>query len=93
MMMDAEKETVISFDRESDTMRIYTADSVMMNRLSKLKAYKMTRERKNGGRVVSREYEADKHLLTLRSKRVISTMTDEQKQNAAERLKKMREGK
>lgn len=88
-MTDAEKETVIQYDRESDAMRIYTSDPAMMARLSRLAAYKLTRERRNGGKIVSLEFVADKHLLTLRAKRPASNMTDEQKRVARERLERI----
>ncbi len=90
-MTDAEKETVIQYDRESDAMRIYTSDPAMMARLSRLAAYKLTRERRNGGRVVAREFVADKHLLTLRAKRKADNLTPEQKNALRERMAALRQ--
>lgn len=87
-----EQELHIMMNRAEGTMEIYTSDPVYMRRLSKLKAYKKTREHRNGGEVVAMEFIADKKLLTLRGKAVEGRpMTDEQKAAAAERLKKARE--
>ena len=89
-----EQELHIMMNREDDTMEIYTSDPVYMRKLSKLKAYRKTREHRNGGEVVAMEFVADKKLFTLRGKPVEGRpMTEEQKAAAAERLKKARENK
>ena len=40
----AEQETVITYDRESDKMSVYTADPVLLRRLMKLEAYMLMRQ-------------------------------------------------
>ena len=65
----AEQETIISFDRGSDDMTIYTANPYTMARLSKLPAYTKIKEDKAGGEVVAMTFTAHKKLLTLRTKR------------------------
>lgn len=64
-----EQETVITFNRESDDMTVYTANPYTMARLSKLPAYTRVEEDKAGGEVVAMTFKADKKLLTLRTKR------------------------
>lgn len=87
-----EQELHIMMNREDDTMEIYTSDPVYMRRLSNLKAYRKTKEHRNGGEVVAMEFVANKKLLTLRGKAVEGRpMTDEQKAAAVERLRKARE--
>ena len=90
-----EQETVITFDRaDRYKMNVYTADASLINRLDKYpESYKLLREFKSEGNVVAKYYEADRRLLTLRSKRATNNMTEEQKQAARERLKKIREKK
>ncbi len=87
-----EMELHVMMNREEGTMEIYTSDPVYMRRLSKLKAYKKTREHRNGGEVVAMEFVADKKLFTLRGKPVeAKPMTDEQKAAARERMLALRE--
>lgn len=64
-----EQETVITFDRSSNVMNIYTADRFLMERLDKLPSiYRKWREQKKEGVVVSADYKAEKRFLTLRKK-------------------------
>lgn len=65
----AEQETVISFDRSSDTMTVYTADPYLLAKLAKRDTYKKIKECKQGKKVVAMTFEADKRLLTLRAAR------------------------
>jgi hypothetical protein len=88
-----EQETVITYDRAGDTMNIYTADPYMIARLRKQEAYEVVREHRQGGEVVAVDFRADKKLLTLRNKRPVSNMTEEQKAAASARLKEYRESK
>lgn len=81
-----EQETVISYDRSTDKMTVYTANPFEIARLEKMAAYRKVKEDRNGGRVVSATFEADKHLLTLRSKRLERHLTDEQKAEVKNRL-------
>lgn len=64
-----EQETVISYNRNSDKMNVYTADSFLMARLNKLKdIYKLVRVHKQDGEIVAADYEAEKRFCTLRRK-------------------------
>lgn len=80
-----EQETVVQYDRNGDTMTIYTSDLTQMTRLDKI--YPRHKEHKNGGEVVAVEYVTDKGLLSYRSKRIKRNLTDEQRAANAARLK------
>ncbi len=81
-----EQETVITFDRSTNMMRVYTADPALMRRLRGLKSYKLIREHRQNGKVIAADFEAEKKLLTLRSKAPTSNMSEEQRAAARERL-------
>jgi hypothetical protein len=83
----AEQETVIVIDRASDTARLYTSDTRFLNRFKRLYADKETKQYKQDGEVVAREFEVDKRYITFRSalpkRRQVS---DEEKKVLLERL-------
>jgi len=81
-----EQETVITFDKSSPTMNIYTADKTLMAKLNKLPAYEKWREYRSEGRVVAADFRADKKLITIRSKRKV--VSEKQREAAKERFKK-----
>ena len=87
-MTKEEQETSITWDKSTSIMRIYTADPALMRRLNGLQSYKLIKEHRQGGKVTAAEYEAEKRLLTLRSKAPASTMSEEQRAAARERLRK-----
>lgn len=84
-MTKAEMETLVSFDRETDEMTIYTADPFLMARLGKMDAYALRQEFKQDGKRVAAEYTAHKKLLTLRSK-MPRELSPEEKRKLAERF-------
>ena len=84
-MTKAEMETLISFDRETDEMTIYTADPFLMARLGKMDAYALRQEFKQDGKTVAAEYTGHKKLLTLRSK-MPRELSPEEKRKLAERF-------
>lgn len=84
-----EQETVVQYDRNGDTMTIYTSDSTQMTRLDKI--YKRSREHRQAGEVVAVEYKADKRLLSYRSKIVKKSLTDEQRAGLSAKMKALRE--
>lgn len=84
----SEQETVIQFDRDGETMNIYTSDSTVMTKLDKI--YKRTREHRADGQLYAVEYDVDKRLLSFRSKLTKRTMTDKEKAVLSERMKRMR---
>lgn len=79
-----EQETVITFTKGAAVMEVYTADPVLLKRLSNLPAYTLKEEFRSGGRVVAKSFLADKRLLTLRAKR--SKMSEENKEKARQTL-------
>lgn len=83
-----EQETVIQFDRNSDTCTVYTTDSTMMTKLDK--KYKRVKQDYANKKPIAAYYEFDKKLLSFRSKRKTMTMNEEQKKASAKRLKKLR---
>lgn len=84
-----EQETVITFNAEEDCMEIYTAYPPLMRQLSKRKTYTKIKEDKMNGKIISMTFKADKKLLTLRASKPKSTMTEEQKEMARQRLLKI----
>lgn len=82
-----EQETVITWDRGTAMMNVYTADPALIRRLKGLQSYRLVREHRQGGKVVACDFEAEKRLLTLRSKPLARTMTEEQKEAARERMR------
>lgn len=83
----SEQETVVQYDRNGETMTIYTSDTTQMTRLDKI--YSRHKEHRQAGEVVAVEYVVDKSLLSYRSKRVKRVLTDEQKEAARARMKAM----
>ena len=72
-----EQETVIQSSRKDSIMSIYTSDSMMITSLDHLceksEHYKCTKTHTVDGKIVSKEYEATKRMLSFRSKnRVVS---------------------
>lgn len=83
-----EQETHISYMRDESFAKVYTSDSTQITRLDKLcKAnpdmYKLIEDTGRGKNYMI----TDKGLITLRAKK--REMTEEQKQNAAKRMKKL----
>nr|DAK96106.1 MAG TPA: Guanine nucleotide exchange factor synembryn [Caudoviricetes sp.] len=81
-----EQETIVNFNAAEDTASVYTADPVYMRKLDKLcerepASYKLVKQDKDG-----KWYEMPKRLVRFATSRI---MTDEQKEAAAERMRKM----
>lgn len=89
-----EQETVINFSRDEKGFNVWTNDSTMITKLDKLcekasEYYKLVSVSKIDGEIVDKAYEvSDKTLLSFRSGKII--LSDEQKQQRAERMKMMR---
>ena len=97
MIPISEQETVIQFNREGKGCKIWTSDSTMMTKLDKRcrqapELYTMLKEtHTQDGETAGKFYELkDKTMLSLRSVKVKRVMTEEQKQEAAERLRNSR---
>ena len=86
-----EQETVVNLNRADGDMFIYTSDPAMMEKLSKMPGYTLTRERKDRqGNTASLEFTASKRLLTLRAKK---EYTPEERAIMAARLKQAKEAR
>ena len=94
-----EQETVVNFYRVDHRMSIYTSDQTMITKLMKLlkkseqneeAGYVLVREEKMSGRVVAIEVSAPKHLLSLRTPKKKRELSDEERQELAERMRKAR---
>ena len=88
-----EQETVITWDRASNMMNVYTADPALIRRLRGLQSYRLVREHKQGGKVVACDFEAEKRLLTLRSKAFSRNMSEEERKAAGERMREYHKSK
>lgn len=91
-----EQETIINFNAEENTAEIYTADPVWMRKIDKLveqnpEQFKPGKSEYYEEKVIAKRYTFPKRFITIRSKDKKSTMTDEQKQVAAARMKGLRE--
>ena len=91
-----EQETVITFSRDSNEATIYTSDTTVMTKLDKLCSssdeWKLVRidKAKMSGNIVSKNYKVKKSLVSFRTRKTKREMTDEQREAAAERLRKAR---
>lgn len=94
-----EQETIIIISRDSDTAEVCTTDTTMWTKLDKLVSdpdsdWKLSRIALCRGEETERIYTAPKSLISFRtSKRTYRALTDEQKAQAAERLRKAREAR
>lgn len=93
-----EQETVINFTRDSDKATVYTSDTTMLTKLHKLmkktpEEWRLVHQDTVDGQVVSETFECPKKLISLRASIISRVMTEEQRQAAAERLRKARENK
>ena len=84
-----EQETVVQYDRNGETMTIYTSDTTQMTRLDKI--YSRHKTNSQAGEVVAVEYVANKSLLTYRSKRVRKNLSSEQRAELSTKMKALRE--
>lgn len=89
-----EQETSVLYMRDEDFAIIYTSDSTQMTRLDKLckdspTLYELVEDTSRGKRYRCN----DKTLISFRSKKREVTLTEEQKQQRADNLRKAREKK
>lgn len=87
-----EQETTISFTRDGNKAIVYTSDRTMLTKLHKLveknpKEWKRVDQGRLKGDVVSETFECPKKLISFRTATPVSTMSEEQKRLAAERLR------
>lgn len=86
-----ERETIVNFNDKESTMEIYTASISVMNKLDKLvnefpKYYSIKKVDTTEGKISSKTYVCvNKKLLSFRKPRIL---TEEQKKEVSERLRK-----
>ena len=90
----SEQETHILIMRDEPFARIYSSDTRMLNKLQKLcknspDMWQMEKEDEISGSFICK----DKKLVSLRSHKIKRNLTDEQRQELAERLKKVRDNR
>lgn len=90
-----EQETVINFNAEEDEADIYTADPVYIRKFDKLvkenpEQFKFKEEQKLEGRIISKRYLFPKKFISIRTKERTSDLTEEQRENARQRMKQLR---
>ena len=91
-----EQETTINYGRNDEEAEVYTSDNTVLTKIKNIfssddcewKLKNVVKDKK--GNVVSVFFSVPKKLISLRAKTVKSSLTDEQKQAAAERLKNAR---
>ena len=93
-----EQETIIRIGRTEDFAEISTTDSRYITKLDKLvnnnsDEWECTDEVKINGNVVEKFYRCPVNLVSFRAKTTTRVMTDEQREAAAERMRKYQENK
>ena len=91
-----EQETTINYGRNDEEAEVYTSDNTVLTKIKNIfssddcewKLKNVVKDRK--GNVVSVFFSVPKKLISLRAKTVKSSLTDEQRRAAAERLKNAR---
>lgn len=92
-----EQETVVNFTRGSDEARIYTTDTTVLTKLHKFisrnsKDWKLVRQDRDstGHDVIAETYSCPKSLISFRTAKQNRVLTDDQRREMAERLKRAR---
>lgn len=91
-----EQETTINYSRTDKEAEVYTSDNTVLTKIKNMfnsddcewKLKDVVKDQK--GNIVGVFFVVPKKLISLRAKTMKSSLTDEQKQAAAERLKKSR---
>lgn len=90
-----EQEIIINFNAEDDTATLYSSNPAWIRKMDKLveqnqEEFEMYRQEKVQGKVVSKAYKFSKSFVTIRSKKTVRTMTEEQRRAQAERMRQLR---
>lgn len=85
-----EQETTVTMMRDEDYATVYTSDTLMMHKFEKFPQRKIDKTYSVDGKIVGVSYKIPKKLISFRSKLISRTMSEEQRQAAAERLRKAR---
>lgn len=94
-MTRREQETIISFNAAEDSAELYTADPVYIRKLDKLvksnpEQFKQGRVESYQGEIAAKRYMFPKRFLSIRSKDIKRELTEKQREELAERLRKAR---
>ena len=91
-----EQEVIINFNAEEEHASLYTANPVWIRKMDKLlkqnpDQFRLGRVERVKGEVVSKEYIFPKRFVSIRSRDIKRVLTEEQRQELAERLRNSRE--
>jgi hypothetical protein len=89
-LTECERETIVSMNDGEEVAYVYTAQRRMITRLKNNPAATLTEEGTHDGSAWAR-FTIPAALVSFRSVRVRRELTDEQRQQAAERLRRGRE--
>ena len=93
-----EREVIVRFYTDEQTATVYTSDYNYMRKFDRLveenpDVWKFTRQETCQGNVVGKTYECPKKMITFRSKIIKSSMTEEQKEAARQRILQMQDAR
>ena len=88
-----EQETMINFNDGEDEAMLYTADPVMIHKMDKLveenpEQFRGEVHSRYKGKVYGMKYYFPKRFVSIRTKDIKRTVSEEQRQQARERMKK-----
>ncbi len=88
-----EQEVVITFNADGDTADLYTANPAWIRKMDKLMAqnpdqFKLVEVQGHNGRIISKRYTVPKRFISIRSKDVKRALTEAQRAEMVERLKR-----
>jgi len=90
-----EQEVHISFGRNDKVAKVYASDTRYINKLDKLVEnnpdfWKCTGTETIKGEVIGKSYECPTSLISLRSKKTVRVLTEEQKEEFRQRMSSLR---
>lgn len=90
-----EQEVSINLNAAEDTADLYTANPVWIRRMDKLveanpEQFKVVETGRCNGEIISKTYRFPKRFVYIRGKDITRELTDEQRQEMAERLRRIR---
>ena len=93
-----EREVIVRFYTDEQTATVYTSDYNYMRKFDRLveenpDVWKFVRQETCQGNVVGKTYECPKKMITFRSKIIKSSMTEEQKEAARQRILQMQDAR
>ena len=90
-----EQEVHINFGRNDNVAKVYASDTRYINKLDKLVEnnpdfWKCTGTETVKGEVIGKSYECPISLISLRSKKTVRVLTEEQKEEFRQRMSSLR---